>query len=129
MKTKSLRYLFFAFAWSLAFCSIIEFVSCQHNDKKEAEMAAREFVSRAYNHDYDGAAKYATESTQGLLNFVKGLDSSKVDEEAIKNFEFKVVKDSIGESRGWIIYKDKTGIENRLDLVKQHDKWLVDQKI
>ncbi|MDO4672944.1 MAG: DUF4878 domain-containing protein [Porphyromonadaceae bacterium] len=129
MKTNSFHYFSFALVLSVAFCCIIGFTSCKHSDRADAEQAAREFVSRAYNHDYDGAAEYATESTKGLLNFIKGLDSSKIDEEGIKSFQFEVVEDSIGESRGWIVYKDKTGSNNRIDLVKQDGKWLVDQKL
>ncbi|WP_321517227.1 DUF4878 domain-containing protein [uncultured Bacteroides sp.] len=121
------------------------FVACSHTPQKEAEKVAVNFSKAMYNLNFDDAKKYCTPDASKILSFI----ASNIKEEDLKllkksgDVDVSVVESTLnsGDSTATVnlkisnyiqinIMSGKSTIEKekeeRVDLVKVKDKWLVD---
>ncbi len=101
----------------VALISVFAFTACSSGPTD----AARDFSESVAKGNIDEAKTYATESTGKLLDLANSVGAVK----ARSNFKFDVVKDSVVGDKAWVSFKDETGTEQQLELVKIGDKWLV----
>ncbi len=120
-------------------------VSCSQTPQKQAEKAAVNFSKAMYGLDFDEAKKYCTPDAFKILSFI----ASNVKEEDIKmmkdagDVEVTVIESLVnpGDSTATVNLKISNYIqlnmmsgksfiekekEEKVDLVKVNDKWLVD---
>ena len=124
---------------------IIVVASCSQTPQKQAEKAAVNFSKAMYSLDFDEAKKYCTPDAFKILSFI----ASNVKEEDIKmmkdagDVEVTVIESLVnpGDSTATVNLKISNYIqlnmmsgksfiekekEEKVDLVKVDDKWLVD---
>lgn len=107
------------------FVLAIALTSCNTNSPKAA---ADKFLTNLYHMDYEGAKEVATEDTKKMLDMMAQFssmmpDSTKENAKKIK-VDIKDVKED--GDKATVIYttSESTG-EQKIDLVKQNGKWLV----
>lgn len=106
------KYLFIAFMAGLGL------TSCSSGPTD----VAKNFSENLAQGKLDEAKKYATQSTGKLIDLANGFGGIKVK----PNFKFVAVKDSVADNKAWVYFKDETGDQQTLELVKVDGKWLVD---
>lgn len=88
------------------------------------ESTARNFAEAIAKGDLDSAKKYATAQTGALLDMAKSM--SKADDmPTYPDYKFEAVKDSVSGDKAWVTYKEPTGGEGVIELVKENGDWKV----
>jgi len=97
----------------------LTFVACSSGP----EGAAKNFVEAIAKGDLDKAKKHATAQTGALLDMAKSM--SKTEMPTYPDYKFEMVKDSVAGDKAWVTYKEPTGGEGVIDLVKEDGEWKV----
>lgn len=95
------------------------FASCA---KKGPEQVAEKFLNHLSKQEFAEAKKYATESTQKMLDFLSQFPEQEVKETKIENLKCTEEAD-----KAKCTYT-ADGKEESIDLVKVDGKWLVDMQ-
>ncbi len=103
----------------------ISITSCSNNSPKAS---ADKFLTSLYHMEYDKAKEVATDDTKKLLDMMEQFssvlpDSSKANAQKIK-VEIKDVKEE-GDKAVVTYVTSESPNEQKLDMVKQNGKWLV----
>lgn len=106
------KYLF------IALVTVLGLTSCSSSPTD----AAKKFSESLAQGKVDEAKKYATESTGKLLDLANSFGGIKVK----PNFKFEAIKDSVAQNKAWVYFKDESGEQQTVELVKVDGKWLVD---
>jgi hypothetical protein len=101
-------------------------LSCSKTEKPE--VVAKNFINLIYQKKYQEAKKLGTENTVKMIDMLENITkinkNNELDnEEQPENFQVIMKNDSIA-----VVSYTQKGAENKLDMVKRGDKWLVDMK-
>jgi hypothetical protein len=115
---------------SISVIASIAIVSCGGNTANDPKSVAKDYLTKTFALDFEGAEKLGTKNTKELIALNKTFNSMWPDSQKAEYKKVKVdVKDAkITGDNAVVTYTetDKPG-DQTLKLVKQDGKWLVDQ--
>jgi hypothetical protein len=91
------------------------------NKNNTPEAIAEKFLNHIFKKEYAQAKKYATEQTQNLLKLLEEPSN-----QAPKEVKITDIKCTPTDDKATCSYK-RDGIEEKVELVKQDGKWLVEE--
>ncbi|MBU0488148.1 MAG: lumazine-binding protein [Bacteroidetes bacterium] len=103
----------------------VAFMACGGSKNNTPEGVAEEFAKALNDKKWDDAKKLGTEATGQMIDMMSSMAGLGGDEEKVK--EFKDFKAEVKDNAAVVKYL-ADGKEEKLDLVKKDDKWLVDMK-
>jgi hypothetical protein len=118
-------------AWEVFLILIIFSVfSCvfrQNSIYRHPEEVAKKYLYHLNKGEFDKACQYSTETTKSVIQFIRTLDSFKLDSGSIIQDYFSAVdiKCSVYGDKATCTYQSN-GHENKIFLVRTNKRWLVD---
>ncbi|MEI6764827.1 MAG: hypothetical protein WCM76_04240 [Bacteroidota bacterium] len=108
--------------------------SCKTAQKANTpESVAKRFLEHFSKLEFDKAAELGTADTRRMIEFMGSLADMAKEKGADSSFKGKainveIVRTVVDGKVAVVYYKDQTGKEQRINLLKQDGKWLVDMK-
>lgn len=114
--------------WSLLMAVVVSFslIGCSKESPKEI---AEKFTNAIYQRDYAAAMSVATDESKKQLDMLAQLSREFPQTEDAKNIKIKMGREEISKdgNRATVFYTtSESSIEQRVNLVKVNDKWLVE---
>ncbi len=116
----------------LVFVAVVSFNSCKKSNTPEA--VAEAYLTHIAKMEFDKAKELVTEESKGTIDFLaqmSGMAGDEAKKAAEQKVEIKDMKCEVKDDKAVCNCKVKTGDKEEaetLNLVKQNDKWLVEQK-
>ncbi|MBU0488150.1 MAG: hypothetical protein KKD31_09395 [Bacteroidetes bacterium] len=104
---------------------VVAISACGGSKGDTPEAIAEQFAKALNDKKWDDAKKLGTEATGQMIDMISSMAGLGGDEEKVK--EFKDFKAEVKEDKAVVKYL-ADGKEEKLDLVKKDNKWLVDMK-
>lgn len=116
----------------LVFVAVVSFNSCKKSNTPEA--VAEAYLTHIAKMEFDKAKELVTEESKETIDFLaqmSGMAGDEAKKAAEQKVEIKDMKCEVKDDKAVCNCKEKKGDKEEaktLNLVKQNDKWLVEQK-
>lgn len=110
---------------AIAIAVLVSFNACK-SGSDNPEKVAEKFLNALNKKDYNEAKKYGTESTIQMIAMMESFKGMTPDTET-KDVKIENMKCAVDGEKAKCTY-NQDGKEEKIDLVKKDNKWLVDMK-